>query len=83
MNSDLLTLDEESIDLDTIGTENIISFEKNKLKHKNQLINSLKDDYIISLKENYNADDNLFTIMDELLEESNDHEKLIKILDTL
>ncbi len=83
MNNDLLILDDESIDLDQIGTENTVSFEKKKLKHKEELIKSLKDDYMISLRENYDADDNLLTIMDELLKESNDHEKLIKILDTL
>jgi hypothetical protein len=50
----------------------------------NDFMLSLKDEYVESLKNKYHdADEDLFEHIDELLEESEDTDKLMQILDSL
>ena len=82
-NYTLLLQEEDTINLVELDTKNPTLFEKEKIEHQQELLKSLKDDYIASLRNEYNADEKLFEMVDELLSESEDQEKLIKILDSL
>lgn len=77
----LLLQEDDSVDLVEVDTENQTLFEKEK--QKQELLNSLKNDYMATLRDEYKADEKLFVMVDELLSESEDQEKLIKILDSL
>ena len=82
-NYKLLLEEDDSIDMDTLDVEEETLFLKKITSQKEQLLSSLKNDYMDSLRENYDADEKLFHIIDELIEESEDQEKLLKILDSL
>jgi len=49
----------------------------------NIIINDYSNDYIESLKENYEADEILFDTLNDLMNESKEKDKLIKVLDSL
>jgi hypothetical protein len=83
MNDYKFISDDDAIDLDDLDKIDKTLFEKEKQEHEEMVLKFIRDDYIESLRENYDADENLFTIVEELFEESEDQEKLIKILDSL
>jgi predicted adenine nucleotide alpha hydrolase (AANH) superfamily ATPase len=76
-------LNDDSIDLAVLNTNDKTLFEKETAERKEVLLNTIKEDYISFLRENYDADEKLFDMMGELIEESEDQEKLLKILDSL
>ena len=49
----------------------------------NIIINDYSNDYIESLKENYEADEILFDALNDLMNEGKEKDKLIKVLDSL
>ena len=75
--------DDDGINLDILDTHDKTLFEKEKLAQEEQVLKSLREGYISSLREEYDADEKLFDAVEELLEESDDQEKLLQILDSL
>ena len=75
--------DDDGINLDILDTHDKTLFEKEKLEQEEQVLKSLREDYISSLREEYDADEKLFDAVEELLEESEDQNKLLQILDSL
>ncbi len=60
-----------------------IQFNKNIDDTNANLLKSYREEYIDSLRDEYHADDSLFENIYDLLEESEDQEKLIKVIDSL
>jgi len=58
-------------------------FAKKDLVGDDDFLRVLKEEYISSLKKEYNADSSLFDSLDDLVEESEDKDKLIDILNSL
>ncbi len=75
--------DDDAINFDTLDTHDKTLFEKEKIAQEEQVLKSLREDYISSLREEYDADEKLFDAVEELLEESDDQNKLLQILDSL
>ncbi len=75
--SDNETIDFNKLDLNT----NIPKLQKRT--QQEQLLDEYIEEYLLTLKENYDAQDNLFEIISELLDESEDKEKSIQILNSL
>lgn len=76
-------LADDAINLDVLDTQDTTLFEKEKKAQEEQLLKTLREDYVAFLREYYNADEKLFDMVEDLLEESEDQEKLLKILDSL
>lgn len=75
--------DDDAIDLNILDTHDKTLFEKEKQQREESVMKSLREDYVSFMRENYEADDNLFDMVEDLLEESEDQEKLLKVLDSL
>jgi len=75
--------DDDAINLENLDTSNLPLSEKEEKEQEELVLKSLRQDYISFLREYYEADDKLFDMVEELLEESNEQEKLMKILDSL
>ena len=79
-------------DLDNISFDNVNEKPKTKIKvyksvrntkDEKKIIDSYSHEYIKSLKDQYVAEKSLFDNLEELIEESEDQELLLKVLDSL
>ena len=79
-------------DLDNISFDNINEKQKTKIKvykavtnteEEKKIIDSYSHEYIKSLKDQYVAEESLFDNLEDLIEESEDQELLLKVLDSL
>ena len=76
-------LGDDAIDLNLLDTNNKILYEEGEKEQEQLFLKNIREDYIAFLREYYEADEKLFDMIEELLEESEDQEKLMKILDSL
>lgn len=76
-------LGDDAIDLDILDTHDYTLFEKEKKEQEELVLKTIREDYVAFLREYYEADEKLFDMVEELLEESEDQEKLMQILNSL
>jgi len=77
-----INIDDETIDFNKLNL-NTNTPEINKKIEQDNLIDQFVQEYLANLKDTYEPEDNLFNIISELLEESEDKEKSIQILNSL
>jgi len=75
--------DDETINLNILDTNDTTLLEKEKKEQEDLVLKSLRKDYVSFLREYYQADEKLFDMVDDLLEESDEQDKLITILNSL
>jgi hypothetical protein len=85
LDSNYFGYDEESEELDfsNLNIKKTIQHREIADRRQKDILAHLRDDYIGNLKEKYEADEKLFDMVEELLEESQDQNKLMDILDML
>ncbi len=75
--------DTDNIDFSKLEVEQDTLFDKNISQNKDEVMKLFREDYIASLQDEYNPDPNLINYVNDLLEESDEQDLLIKVLKTL
>jgi hypothetical protein len=75
--------DEKELDFANLDIQQLTQHRRETDRRQKDILSYLADDYIDNLKEQYDADEKLFDMVEDLLEESQDQDKLMDILDML
>jgi hypothetical protein len=75
--------DEKELDFANLDIRQLTQHGRETDRRQKDILSYLRDDYIDNLKEQYDADEKLFDMVEDLLEESQDQDKLMDILDML